>query len=88
MYRRQRCFVVGMQGIRLLVVAPCTIARLPGVASAMPARALAAMDASLADLSRDELATPGKGRSHAEFGAAAGRSEMPRRLLVEPAWGR
>ena len=26
------------------------------------------------------------GRSHAEFGAAAGRSEIPRSLLIQVAW--
>ena len=56
MYRLQRCFIVGMQDVRSLVVAPCAIACVLGMASPMPARALAASDASLVDLSLEELA--------------------------------
>ena len=56
MYRLQRCVIVGMQGVRSLVVAPCAMACLLGVLSPMPARAFATADASLVDLSLEELA--------------------------------
>ena len=56
MFRLQRCFVVGMRGARARVVARCAMACLLGGAASMPARAQAAMDGSLADLSLEELA--------------------------------
>ena len=56
MYRLQRCFIVGMQDVRSLVMAPCAIAGVLVMASPMPACALAASDASLVDLSLEELA--------------------------------
>jgi hypothetical protein len=48
MYRHQRCFVVEMQGIRSLAVAPCAIACSLGVASPTAARARTAAEPLLA----------------------------------------
>ena len=48
MYRLQRCVIVGMQGLRSLVVAPCAMACLLGVLSPLQASAFATADASLA----------------------------------------
>ncbi len=56
MVRLQRRFVVGMQGVRSLVVAPCAITCAFGVFPMASARAQAASDSSLADLSLEELA--------------------------------
>ena len=56
MFRRQRCFVVGMQDVRSLIVAPCVLACLLGLGPMAAARAQAAADGSLADLSLEELA--------------------------------
>ena len=56
MFRLQRCFVVGMRRTRARVAAPCAMACLLGTASPLSASAQATGDASLADLSLEELA--------------------------------
>ena len=56
MFRLQRCLVVGMQDVRSLVVAPCTIACMLVACPVASTWALSAPDSSLADLSLEELA--------------------------------
>ena len=56
MFRRRRCFVVGMQGVRSRSAAPWAVACLLGAVSSVPAQDQSAYDVSLADLSLEELA--------------------------------
>ena len=56
MFRRRRCFVVGMQGVRSRSAAHWAVACLLGAVPPIPAQAQATYDVSLADLSLEELA--------------------------------
>ena len=56
MFRLQRCLVVGLKTVRALGAAPCVVACIVALAAPTAARAQAAADSSLADMSLEELA--------------------------------
>ena len=56
MFRLQRCLVVGRKVVRALGTAPCAVVCVVALGAPMSARAQAAADSSLADMSLEELA--------------------------------